>query len=487
LPVALLVGITYIAVTAYGLHDESIIAYAFIVVLAHLTLGQRAAFIFTGLIILTVFAIEFAELSGLLVSPTSSLTEPSSAVTISIVVLGTAFAQRTLANLLNQNVRRARENEQKQAEINARLQALQNDLENRVAERTSELDSANKRNQYRANQFKAITEVSRVIALAPNLEELLPKITDVVSQQFGFYHVGILLNDANNEYAVLRAANSEGGQRMLARGHKLKIGETGIVGYVTHSGQPRISLDVGSDAVYFNNPDLPDTRSECALPLKIAGKIVGALDVQSTEANAFSSDDIEVLSILADQVALAIQNARLFEQTQQSLKEAEAVYRQYVRETWSRLPQEQKLAGFRYSGAGVAPLEYAEIESASLVSNPTENSPKREVVVPIVLREEKIGELAVQIPGEGRIKSDHMDVIKAVAERVALSVENARLFEETTRRAERERLVSDITTKIRGTNNPQDMIRTAMEELQKALGATRVEIVPHKSSLTPDK
>ena len=220
---------------------------------------------------------------------------------------------------------------------------------------------------------------------------------------------------------------------------------------------------------------------------KIAGKIVGALDVQSTEANAFSSDDIEVLSILADQVALAIQNARLFEQTQQSLKEAEAVYRQYVRETWSRLPQEQKLAGFRYSGAGVVPLEHAEIESASLVSNPPENSPKREVVVPIVLREEKIGELAVQIPGEGRIKSDHMDVIKAVAERVALSVENARLFEETTRRAERERLVSDITTKIRGTNNPQDMIRTAMEELQKALGATRVEIVPHKSSLTPDK
>jgi GAF domain-containing protein len=93
----------------------------------------------------------------------------------------------------------------------------------------------------------------------------------------------------------------------------------------------------------------------------------------------------------------------------------------------------------------------------------------------------------VQAPEQGLIKSEHMDLIKAVAERVALSIENARLFEETSRRAERERLVSSITTKIRGTNNPQDMIRTAVEELQRALGATRVEIIPQKSSLDPDK
>lgn len=487
LPSALLLGITYIAATTYGLHDESIVAYAFVVVLAQLTLGQRAAFIFTGLVIAAVFAIGFAEINGLIVSPASNLTTLVSPIIISIMILATAFAQRSLANLLNQNLRRARENEQKQRDINAQLQALRNDLEKRVVERTLEFENANQQSERRANQFRAITEVSREIALTQNLEELLPKITSVVSQLFKFYHVGIFLNDANDQYAVLRAANSEGGKKMLELGHQLKIGEQGIVGYVTRSGQPRISLDVGADAVYFNNPYLPKTRSECALPLKVTGKIVGALDVQSVEPNAFTADDIEVFSILADQISLAIQNARFFEQTQRSLNEAEAVHRQYLRETWSHLPQEQKLLGFRYSGSGVAPLDLAIAGKKDAGQGSNHNGQKREVSVPVTLRGEKIGELSVQVPKQARIKADQMDLIKAVAERVALSIENARLFEETTKRAERERLVSDITTKIRSTNDPQDMLRTAMEELQKALGATRVEIIPHKSSLDSDK
>jgi GAF domain-containing protein len=274
---------------------------------------------------------------------------------------------------------------------------------------------------------------------------------------------------------------------MLARGHQLRIGEQGIVGFVTRTGEPRISLDVGSDAVYFNNPDLPLTRSEAAIPLKITGKIVGALDVQSTDPNAITPDDIELLTILADQISLVIQNARLFEQTQKSLHEAETVYRQYLRETWTRLPQEQKLAGFRFGGTGAVPLEEPADEKPVADEKSNGSHSKREVLVPIILRGERIGELSVQLPQHGRIKSDHMDLIRAVAERVALSIENARLFEETTRRAERERLVTDITTKIRGTNDPQDMIRTAVEELQRALGATRVEIIPQKSSLDPDK
>jgi GAF domain-containing protein len=487
LPTALFLGITFIATSAYGIHDESIIAYAFIIILVELTLGQRAVFIFSGLIIITVFAMGIAEITGILVSPTSGLTLPSSPVVIAIIIAATAFAQRTLSRLLNQSVVRARENEEKQKQVNSQLQQLQNELEARVAARTLELDEAHQRSERRASQFRAITEVSREITVTQNLQELLPKITELVSQLFGFYHVGIFMNDAIDQYTVLSAANSEGGKRMLARGHQLRIGEQGIVGFVTRTGEPRISLDVGSDAVYFNNPDLPLTRSEAAIPLKITGKIVGALDVQSTDPNAITPDDIELLTILADQISLVIQNARLFEQTQKSLHEAETVYRQYLRETWTRLPQEQKLAGFRFGGTGAVPLEEPADEKPVADEKSNGSHSKREVLVPIILRGERIGELSVQLPQHGRIKSDHMDLIRAVAERVALSIENARLFEETTRRAERERLVTDITTKIRGTNDPQDMIRTAVEELQRALGATRVEIIPQKSSLDPDK
>lgn len=363
-------------------------------------------------------------------------------------------------------------------------------LENRVDERTSELKDELQRGEYRARQLEAVTKVAHAINAAQNLQELLPHISDVVSEQFGFYHVGIFLNDASNQYATLSAANSPGGKVMLNRGHQLKIGEQGIVGYVTGTGKPRVALDVGEDLVYFNNPDLPDTHSEMALPLKIGEEIIGALDVQSTVPNAFSDEDVEVLSTLADQVSLAIQNARLFDQTRKSLMEAEEIYRQQSRDSWRRLPQELKLTGYRYTASGVVPLnEGSPLDPSdnNKEHTPIAGSQRREISVPIILRGETIGVLSVQIPKDERVSSDQIDLIKAVAERVALSAENARLFEETTTRATRERVVSDITNKIRSTNDPQVMIQTAMSELQRILGATRIEIIPQKNTPPPDK
>jgi GAF domain-containing protein len=216
-----------------------------------------------------------------------------------------------------------------------------------------------------------------------------------------------------------------------------------------------------------------------ALPLKVGNSIMGALDVQSTESGAFTEEDIQMLTLLADQVSLAIENARLFDETRNALAEAQAVSRQFTREAWGRVPVEHKLLGYRYNVAGSAPLN----EPVDL----SERGPRRsgdnqvelnQVVVPIELRGETIGTLIVQSPSTDKLNQDQINLVKAVAERVALSAENARLFEETTRRAERERLVSDITGKIRSVNDPQTIINTAMEELRKTLGASRVEIIP---------
>ncbi|MBI5965410.1 MAG: GAF domain-containing protein [Chloroflexi bacterium] len=367
--------------------------------------------------------------------------------------------------------------------MTATVKEMIHSLEKRVEERTSALKDELGKGEHRGRQFETITKVAQVINAAQNLQELLPRISEVVSEQFGYYHVGIFLNDAANHYATLSAANSPGGKKMLKRSHQLKIGEQGIVGYVTGTGNPRIALDVGEDNVYFNNPDLPDTHSEMALPLKIAGQIIGALDVQSTVPNAFSDDDVDVLSTLADQISLAIQNARLFDQTQKALAESEAVYRQNFRDSWDRLPEKQNLKGYRYTASGASPL----VETWSDEDQSTQPNQRREMSVPIILRGETIGTLSVQIPKNERISADQADLIKAVAERVALSAENARLFEETTTTATRERLVSDITNKIRSTNDPQEMMKTAMTELQRILGATRVEIIPQKSTPPPDK
>jgi GAF domain-containing protein len=341
------------------------------------------------------------------------------------------------------------------------------------------MERINRQVRRRAAQFEAVTQVTQAITSIRDLSELLPQVASVISQNFGFYHVGVFLLDEVNEYAILTATNSEGGRQMMARKHRLRIGEQGIVGNVTHTGIPRIAMDVGTDAVFFNNPELPNTHSEMALPLKSGGHVIGALDVQSTERGAFTEEDIQMLSLLANQVSLAIENARLFDETRRALAESEAATRQAIRETWRSLPKDRNLLGYRYTLTGVSPLDEP-MELTEQVGSPgrRNEAETRRVVVPIELRGETIGSLVVQAPSTGEMSPDQLDLIKAVAERVAISAENARLFDETTRRAERERTVSDITSKIRSANDPQAMIRTAIEELRNALGASHVEVIP---------
>lgn len=367
-----------------------------------------------------------------------------------------------------------------------RIRASIATLEQRVSERTAELtertielEAANRQVRARAAQLESLAQVAHTVSSVRDLRELLPQIASAISEKFGFYHVGVFLLDEANEYAVLSATNSEGGRKMLARKHRLRVGQEGIVGYVTGTGEPRIVMDVGQDAVFFDNPELPETHSEMALPLKAEDHIMGALDVQSTEAGAFTDEDIQMLSLLANQVSLAIENARLFDETRNALAEAQAISRQVTREAWGRVPVEHKLLGYRYTVAGAVPLsETVDLSEPGHRSGKDNQKELSQVMVPIELRGEAIGTIIVQSPSTDKLNQDQINLIKAVAERVALSAENARLFEETTRRAERERLVSDITSKIRSVNDPQSMIKTAMEELRRTLGASRVEIIP---------
>jgi len=367
--------------------------------------------------------------------------------------------------------------------MTSRLKETLQGLEQRVTERTAELQKANAGTERRIQQFEAIAQVSRAINSIRRTEELLPKITSVISENFGYYHVGIFLNDENNQITYLTAANSEGGKNMLARGHNLKIGEQGIVGFVTHTGQARIASNVGADAAFFNNPDLPETKSEMSLPLRSNGQVIGALDVQSLEENAFSPEDITVLTTLADQVSIAIENTRLYETTRRSLEDAEALYRQYLRQAWSRLPREQQLAGYRYNQRGATPLEAPVVLDAEEKKDAEKGTEEdASINVPIKLRGEVIGNLIVHAGRDRNWNQDQIDLVEAVAERVALSAENARLFDETSRRAERERMVTEITSKIRSTNDPEAMIRTALDELRNALGATQVQLIPQAIS-----
>lgn len=368
------------------------------------------------------------------------------------------------------------------------LREMVQSLEQRVKERTAELEVASRDASRRADQFEAITRVTRAIGSSRNMDELMPLVASVISDYFGYYHVGIFLNDDAAGQAYLIAANSEGGSRMLARHHSLRIGEQGIVGYVAARGESRVARNVGEDIVFFNNPDLPNTKSEAALPLRSGDQILGVLDMQSTQEDAFTPDDLRILASLADQVVLSIENTRLFETTRRSLMETETLYRQYLRDAWRRVQPEEQVAGYRYTARGAAPIRSGSAAETSGGATPDAQASKAEPIsVPIKLRGQAIGDLVVQQPAQGELTQDQLDLVQAVADRVALSMENARLFDETSRRAERERLVTQITSKIRGTNEPRAMMDTALRELQEALGAARVEIVPQTVSGTSSR
>jgi GAF domain-containing protein len=368
-----------------------------------------------------------------------------------------------------------------------------------IQQRHEELSQVYKHTERRAHYMQTTAELARTISSLSDPQELLDKAVHLISDGLELYHVGIFLVDEAGEWAVLQAASSEGGQRMLARQHRLHVGEQGIVGWTTSAGQPRIALDVGEDAVYFDNPDMPDTHSEVALPLKRGDRVMGALDVQSTQVAAFTEEDASVLQTLADQIAIAIENARLFQQTQAAFEELQALQRYYVSREWRRLTSQQTELAAEYRRQGVAPLKTAwspemkmaltqeapvslpDLSAVDLPDDDHEGEAKdlssppalSALAVPIKLRGEVIGVLDLQETEEPRNwTEEEMAIVSAVADQVALALENARLLEETRRRAERERLASQITARIRAAGDMDAILRTTVQEVRRALGVS---------------
>ncbi|MBM3126195.1 MAG: GAF domain-containing protein, partial [Chloroflexi bacterium] len=466
-PLSLYVTVTFLLLTGSGLHDIAMIAYGGVIVVSGLTLGLRATFVTAFTIVVTVFVIWWLEATKAIVTNASFLVTAEDPFLISIVVLAIGFAQAALITRAKIILKTPHESERIQREMDRNLGEIQHSLEQRILERTSEIEKDKEKAQKRTRQFEAMTGVTRAISRSRVLDEVLPQITDTTSTLFGFYHVAVFLTDPTSQFAILSAANSEGGKQMLQRGHQLRIGSPGIIGHVTRNGSPRIDLDVGVDAIQFEYPDLPKTRSEMTLPLKIEKQVIGALDIHSSEENAFSTEDLEVFSALAEYVSLTIENARFFERTRVALAEAEAISRQNLRTSWGRLPEHQNLLGYKYSIAGITPLQADEATSYNVKG-------KNSIAVPINLRGEKIGTLTVHIPPGERLNQDQIDLIKAVADRVAFSAENARLFDETQKRAERERLITEITSKIGTSVRTETILKTTAKELNQLLEGAEV-------------
>jgi GAF domain-containing protein len=426
-------------------------------VMSGLLISRRAIYwsVSTNALIFLVLA--WSEATGRLPAPdfTVNLQQP-------IIFTAASLLTAVLLNLALQRQQEALEQVRSGEE---KLAALNIALEIRVNERTRELSIANQQVEKRARQLQVVAEVARTATSIQELNQLLNPLTGLISQRFGIYHVGIFLLDEQNQYAVLEASNTEGGLVMLKRGHRLKVGEQGIVGFVTSRGEPRIALDVGQDAVFFDNPDLPDTRSELALPLKISNKIIGALDLQSTEERAFTEEDVSVLAILADQVAIAIQNARSAERARRALLEAEIATKQLSGEAWKGYATDTQSRGYRYDGVKPEPLNKGD----KLAED------KDALWVPVQLRGQTIGRLKLKgTNANHKWTEDERAIIESTADRVALAMESARLLDEAQKRATRESFLSEIGTKLGASFQLDSILRDTVEELGQTLKGSTV-------------
>ena len=364
-------------------------------------------------------------------------------------------------------------------EMASHLQELYAGLEQKVADRTREL-------QKHATQLEAAAEVVRETVAIHDIDQLLDETVYLIPEQFGFYHAGVFLLDDVKKYAVLKAASSEGGRRMLERGHKLEVGQVGIVGYVAGSGEPRIALDVGEDAVYFDNPDMPETRSEMALPLKFSGEIIGVLDVQSTEAEAFTDEDVAVLQAMADQVALAIENAHLVSELERTVRELEIAQGHYVEEAWQIIAQDTTRApGYRYRHSGLETVVDQPAEAIQalqegrpvITAEPSEGDDQDSragLAVPIKLRDQTMGVLNLRLESEPT--SEDVEMIEDIASRLALALENVRLLEESQRRAVREQTLGRVTARFTRSLDIDTVLQTAVQELGQLLEMDEVSV-----------
>ena len=333
--------------------------------------------------------------------------------------------------------------------------------------RTGELDR-------RLVQIRTAAEISRSISAVLESSVLLQQVVDVVRQRFDLYYVGVFLLDDREENAVLRAGSGEAGQQMVSKGHKLSVGGSSMIGWTVAHRQSRISLDTGEEAVRFNNPLLPKTRSEMALPLMSGDQVFGAISVQSSKPSAFDEDDVTVLQGIADSLATALQNARLFQQKETNLEEIRSLNRQYLQDAWTEIAANAELSGYSYADDQVVESK----ESSSTVN------------VPISLRDQVIGQVSLELASPDLSPDDRV-FIEQVTNQTALALENVRLLEETQHRAAHERLVTEIVKKARASADVDAIIRTTLGELGKSMQAVEGIIhlgIPEKMSVSrPDR
>ncbi len=379
-------------------------------------------------------------------------------------------ATQVAAGDLNQRVRVKQRNEVGQVAVAFNSMADQF---------TNLIDTLEKRITARTRDLTAISEIGRIATQIHDLNILLPRIVDLIRNQFTFYHVQVFVIDDSGGHAVLKASTGEVGQELLRRGHSLPVGSDSVIGQVTLKGEPVIALDTeDAHVIHRPNPLLPDTRSEMALPLRVGNRVIGALDVQSTEPRAFEAYHTNLFQGMADQIAVAINNAVLLRESELRLQEIEALNRRLIGETWERHVQNYRGPALALTAdpSGVHPADDPTPEQTHAIRSGEPVVRRHDAMVhvalPIRYGGAVIGVLEFVIDSD-RYSDERLSLAQMLADRLGVSAESARLMERTRRQTVREQTISTVSLSLQGHDSLEAVLRTAAAEMSKALGARR--------------
>ena len=449
----------------YGIRNSTTSTFVMCIIIASLLLGGRAALIFTGLSVAALLGIWSAERSHLLVyEPLPSLPLPFDAVAYTGTFIMAGLLLRYAVVNITRSMERALRDERAQVKANRELEKLRASLERQVADRTRDLER-------RTNYLEASAEVGRAASSILDIDQLTRQVVELIRERFGLYYVGLFLADQANVWAVLRAGTGEAGRAMLARGHRLPIGGSSVVGRSIANAQPLVAQETDQGAGPLATEELPHTRSEAVLPLHSRGRVIGALTVQSDHLGVFDNTALSVLQSMADQVATALDNAYLFAESQAALEAERRAYGQISLEAWAQMLRGGLTPGYRYINKQVMPIGNESSDSIK----PSDSGDQ--ISLPIKVRGQVIGVVELQSGTQGsKWASEEAALLQTLTEQLGAALESARLYQDTQHRAAREQLTGEITSRMRETLDIDTVLQTAVREIREVFGLAEADV-----------
>ena len=446
--------------------------YVLVIVLAALLLGPRSVSVFTLLSLIGVVGALYAEYRGW--PPESPGFDLVDGMVVGTIVVLTGVFLRYAVKSMQDAIDRARRSTRAQMAANSELETIRRSLEERVAARTQALQS-------RSTLLLMAVELGRAAASLRDLDDLLSRMPQMISARTGFYHVGLFLMDEYREFAILRGTNSLEGQQLLAQNYHVAVSGADFLSTVTAKRELRMALDVGSNAVSFVDSPFPQTRSRLALPLIAGDRLVGALDLHSTESDVLTDQMIEVMRLLADQIAIAIESAQLFTQSQEALAAELRAYGTVSREAWQDMVRAEAAAGggLRFLSDAPGVIRPASGERPAIMQQARQagrvvREANSTLAIPIQIREGvSIGALRLNKPVWG---ADEVALVETLTEQLGAALESARLYQETQRREARERITREITEDIRRSVETEVILKAVVSNLGEALGVPRTYV-----------